>query len=106
MCPPWLKLSSKGEAGYFDPFDTPGFMGDRYKLILLSAEGWLRRPKTDYLLSQGFVGPGGLGMAHAPPLVFVVVVLVALICVCDGGDGVVAVLVSLPVVGVAIVAIG
>jgi hypothetical protein len=45
-------------------------------------------------------------MAHAPPLVFVVVVLVALICVCDGGDGVVAVLVSLPVVGVAIVAIG
>jgi hypothetical protein len=45
-------------------------------------------------------------MSHAPPLVFVVAVLVALICVCDGGDGVVAALVFLPVVGVAIVAIG
>jgi len=37
-------------------------------------------------------------MSHAPPLVFVVAVLVALICVCDGGDGVVAALVFLPVV--------
>jgi hypothetical protein len=25
VCPPWLTLHSKGEAGYFDPLNTPGF---------------------------------------------------------------------------------
>jgi hypothetical protein len=43
-------------------------------------------------------------MTHVPPLVFAVVVLVAVVW--DGGDGIVAALVLLPVVGVAIVVIG
>jgi len=32
-CPPWLTLHSKGEAGYFDPLDTPGFLGGLFQIL-------------------------------------------------------------------------
>jgi len=34
ICPPWLTLHSKDEAGYFDPLDTPGFLGDVCQALL------------------------------------------------------------------------
>ena len=49
LCPSWLTLHSKGEAGYFDPLDTPGFMGGGNELMLLLltlfAEGRLLIPR-------------------------------------------------------------
>ena len=33
ICPPWLTLHSKGEAGYFDPLDTPGFLGGLFGFV-------------------------------------------------------------------------
>jgi hypothetical protein len=39
MCPPWLTLHSKDEAGYFDPLDTPGFKVGVLFVILFFGAG-------------------------------------------------------------------
>ena len=73
MCPPWLTLNSKDEAGYFDPLDTPGFLGDVCQAL------W--RPEAASYINHS--GKGCMG-TNIPPSCFsptsVVATLVRLVC--------------------------
>ncbi len=73
MCPPWLTLHSKDEAGYFDPLDTPGFLGDVCQVLL--------RPEAASYVNQS--GKGCTG-TNIPPSGFsrksMCATLVRLVC--------------------------